>query len=206
MTESNKRDLWGAASYYRTWFAPGLMDEALTAQKIITSGWGAWHELGHMRQQQAWKWSTLGEVTVNIYTMAAERAIGGGGATRLKGAPTTNAMHFLALTNPDKDFNANTQMADGNFTRLFMFHQLWLAFGDPFYIKLHQQTRLEKPVLSADADKMRYFMLKACTISGKDLTYFFREWGFRVDASVYAEIAALRLPQPTVEPSTLKDL
>lgn len=205
VTESNKRDLWGAASYYRTWFAPGLMDEALTAQKIIKSGWGAWHELGHMRQQQAWKWSTLGEVTVNIYTMAAERAIGGGGVSRLKGTPTTNAMNFLALTNPDKDFNSNTQMLDGNFTRLFMFHQLWLAFGDLFYISLHKQTRLEKPGLSADADKMRYFMLKACTISGKDLSYFFRKWGFRVNASVYTEMAALGLPQPTIEPSTLKD-
>ncbi|SDE25340.1 M60 family metallopeptidase [Niabella drilacis] len=205
MTESNKRGLWGAASYYRTWFAPGLMDEALTAQKIIASGWGAWHELGHMRQQQAWKWSVLGEVTVNIYTMAAERAINGGGATRLKGAPTTNAMNFLALTDPNKDFNSNTQMADGNFTRLFMFHQLWLAFGDNFYIRLHQQTRSERPDLSADADKMRYFMLKACTISGRNLSRFFRKWGFRVSESVYTEIAGLGLPEPETDPSTLKD-
>ncbi|MCF3110800.1 M60 family metallopeptidase [Niabella sp. CC-SYL272] len=205
MTESNKRDLWGAASYYRTWFAPGLMDEALTASKIIASGWGAWHELGHMRQQQAWKWSTLGEVTVNIYTMAAERAINGGGATRLKGTPTTNAMNFLALADPNKDFNSNAQMADGNFTRLFMFHQLWLAFGDQFYINLHKQTRLEKPNLSADADKMRYFMLKACTISGKNLTDFFRKWGFRANESVYTEMANMGLPEPDIDPSTLKD-
>ncbi|MGJ7031086.1 M60 family metallopeptidase [Niabella hirudinis] len=205
MTESNKRNIWGVASYYRTWFAPGLMDEALNAQKIIASGWGAWHELGHMHQQQAWKWSVLGEVTVNVYTMAAERAINGGGATRLKGTTTTNAMNFLALTNSDKDFNSNIQMADGNFTRLFMFHQLWLAFGDNFYIKLHQQTRMEKPNLSVDADKMRYFMLKACTISGKNLSRFFRKWGFRVNESVYTEMAGLGLPEPETDPASLKD-
>ncbi|MBO9617412.1 MAG: M60 family metallopeptidase [Niabella sp.] len=205
MTVSNAKNIWGVASSYRTWFAPGLLNEALTAKNITDNGWGAWHELGHLHQQQAWKWSTLGEVTVNIYTLAAERAVNGAGALRLKGTPTTNAMNFLAIADTSKDFNSDAQMTDGNFTRLFMFHQLWLAFGDSFYITLHKQTRAEKPNLSTDADKMRYFMLKACTISGKNLTTFFKKWGFKPGASVYTEIANLGLPQPAVEPSTLKD-
>ncbi|MGN7783689.1 M60 family metallopeptidase [Niabella sp. 22666] len=205
MVESPARNLWGAASYYRTWFAPGLWNDCLTYPSMVNNGWGSWHELGHMRQQQPWKWSTLGEVTVNIYSLAAERAISGGGVNRLKGTTTTNALNYIANTNTDKDFNSNTYMSDGNFIRLFMFHQLWLAFGDAFYINLHKQTRVEKPVVTNDEQKMRYFMLKACTISGRNLTTFFRKWGFKVNESVYTEIAALNLPAPVTEPSTLTD-
>jgi hypothetical protein len=80
-----------------------------------------------------------------------------------------------------------------------------MAFGDDFYKQLHKQTRTERPNLSTTEQKMRYFMLKSCTISGKNLTVFFKRWGFSVNQSVYTEIAALNLPQPSVEPSSLTD-
>jgi hypothetical protein len=85
-----------------------------------------------------------------------------------------------------------------------MFHQLWLAYGDSFYQQLHKQTREENPSLNDDAAKIRYFMLKACQISGRDLTAFFKKWGLQAD-TVYAEIAALQLRPPTTNPSTLTD-
>ena len=85
-----------------------------------------------------------------------------------------------------------------------MFHQLWLAYGDNFFQQLHKLTREEKPVFKDDAARMRYFMLKACQISGHDLTAFFKKWGLQAD-SVYAEIAALHLSPPTTDPSTRLD-
>ena len=107
----------------------------------------------------------------------------------------------LASTDANKNFNARSVDV---FVRLGMFHQLWLAYGDNFFQQLHRQAREEKLPLSNDAAKMRYFMLKACTISGKDLTGFFKKWGLQADA-VYADIAALNLPVPTTDPSTLTD-
>jgi hypothetical protein len=50
---------------------------------------------------------------------------------------------------------------------------------------------------------MRYFMLKACTITGHNLTGYFKKWGLQADAAVYAEIAALNLPAPTTDPSSI---
>ena len=90
------------------------------------------------------------------------------------------------------------------FVRLGMFQQLWRAYGDNFFQQLHRKTREEKPTLDTDAKKMRYFMLKACEVSGNDLTGFFKKWGLQAD-TVYAEIAALRLSAPTTDPSTLTD-
>lgn len=86
-----------------------------------------------------------------------------------------------------------------------MFHLLWLACGDSFYRQLHKETRIELPTVSTDLEKMRYFMLKVCTISGKDLTNFFKKWGFLVNESVYTEIANLGLPQLSVDASTLSE-
>ena len=85
-----------------------------------------------------------------------------------------------------------------------MFQQLWLAYGDTFFQQLHRQAREEKPLLKDDAAKMRFFMLKACTITGHNLTGYFKKWGLQADA-VYSEIAALNLPAPSTDPSTLKD-
>ena len=110
-------------------------------------------------------------------------------------------MAYLAGSDDNKNFNADSVDV---FFRLYMFHQLWLAYGDNFYQQLHKITRVEKPELNTDAEKMKYFMLKACIISGKDLTGFFKKWGLQAD-TVYAEIAALRLSAPTTDPSTLTD-
>lgn len=202
MTESDGTG-WMAATHYRTRYVTAAASAAFTSTLGGVDGWGPWHELGHMHQQQAWKWSTLGEVTVNIYSLAVERAMGVT-PSRLKRDNRWPAVStYLANTSPTKDFNGS--ITNGEWIRLYMFHQLWLAYGDNFYKQLHKETRVELPVVSTDAEKMRYFMLKACTVSGKNLTNFFRKWGFLVNESVYTEIAALGLPQPTVEPSTLNE-
>ncbi|MNK45635.1 hypothetical protein D3C87_644030 [compost metagenome] len=86
-----------------------------------------------------------------------------------------------------------------------MFHQLWLAFGDNLYINLSRSTRENRPTVSTDAEKMRYFMLSACQITQKDLSDFFRKWGFKVDESVYTEIANLSLTAPAQDITLLRD-
>ncbi|GHE43816.1 hypothetical protein GCM10017764_28920 [Sphingobacterium griseoflavum] len=193
LTETDRPDTYMAATFYRTWYHRNTMNFVLTVDAFRNNGWGPWHELGHMHQQGAWRWSTLGEVTVNIYSLAAERKMGISPSRLTRDGVWTRVMAYLDKPETEKDFNASTTNV---FVRLAMFQQLWLAFGDNFYHRLHKETREQQVSLTTDAQKMRYFMLKACTISGKNLTTFFRKWGFKVDESVYLEIAALGLLAP----------
>ena len=202
MTENNGTG-WMFATFYRTAYVTAAASSAFTSSIGGIDGWVPWHELGHMHQQQAWKWSTLGEVTVNIYSLAVERAMGVTPSRLKRDNVWPSVATYLADTNPAKNFNGS--ISNGDWVRLYMFHQLWLAFGDNFFKNLHKVTRVELPVVSTDAEKMRYFMLKSCSVSGRNLTNFFRKWGFSVNESVYTEIAALGLPQPAVDPTTLNE-
>jgi len=202
MTETDMADTYMAATWYRTWYHTDVMNTILTVNGIRNDGWGPWHELGHMHQQGAWTWEGLGEVTVNIYSLAAERKMGIPTSRLTRDGVWNAAMDYLAVPYAEKSFNAETTDL---FVRLAMFQQLWLGFGDSFYQRLHKETREDQVSLSTTEQKMRYFMLKACTISGKNLTEFFRKWGLKVNESVYLEIAALGLPAPTEDLTTKTD-
>jgi hypothetical protein len=167
-------DGWMYATNFRTAYSSEAAKFAFTpliTGKLPNAGdaWGIWHELGHLHQQP-WTWEELGEVTVNIYSLAAERSLQVSPGRLANDNDKRNAMAYLAKPESAKNFNASSV---DEWIRLYMFHQLWLAFGDGFYQQLHRQTRDDAPELNDDAEKMRYFMLKACTISGKDLSGFF---------------------------------
>ncbi|CCH02079.1 Protein FAM115A [Fibrella aestuarina BUZ 2] len=165
-----------------------------------TNGWGLWHEVGHTYQQKAWTWSSLGETTVNVYSMAAERGFG-----LPKSRVTINNSWpkldtYFKKPIADRDYNTGD-----NELKLIPFQQLYLAFGDNLFSKLSTKTRDTRPAITSDADKMRYFMLSVSEITQKDLSDFFRKWGFKVDESVYQAIAAMKLPAPAVDITTLRD-
>jgi hypothetical protein len=202
MTETDNEAYYMVATWYRTAYFTNTLKYVLTLSGLGTDGWGPWHELGHMHQQGAWTWGGLGEVTVNVYSLAVERTFGITPSRLRRDNVWAKVDTYLALPDSGRDFNGSG--ADV-WVRLAMFHQLWLAFNNSFYHQLHKQVRLEKPSLANDQAKMRYFMLAACNISGKDLSDFFRKWGFKVPDTVYGEIAALGLPAPAVNITTLQD-
>lgn len=165
-----------------------------------TNGWGLWHEVGHTYQQNAWTWGGLTETTVNVYSLASERGFG---------LPQTRITANNSWPKLDTYFqkpivDRNFNLAD-NDVKLIMFHQLQLAFGDDLYIELSKSTRENRPNVTTDAEKMRYFMLSTCQITQKDLTDFFRKWGFKVNETVYAEITALNLSAPDQDITALRD-
>ncbi|AWO00825.1 hypothetical protein DLD77_03500 [Chitinophaga alhagiae] len=191
-----------ATSLGRVRIPTGSINWILSPSYILDSGgWGVFHEIGHHHQHWAWTWSTCIEVCVNIYSLAAKRAIHPGQQGMSTGDWNT-VMNYLAQPQASKNFNASGVSL---FTRLGMFHQLWLAYGDAFYHTLHKRVREEAPTPSGDPAEMRLFMLYACQISGENLGQFFRNWGLNVDQSVYDEIDALGYPSPAIEPSTLRE-
>lgn len=200
LTETND-EAYMYATFYRTAYETSAAEYAFTSLLGSADGWGPWHELGHTHQQAAWTWYAVDEVTVNIYTLAVQRGLGYA-PSRLTAENVWAGMDaFFAL--PDQDFNDDAQL--DVFVRLCMFEQLRLAYGDAFYAELHRQTRAEQPYFENDQDKMAYFMLKAAGIAGEDLTTFFRQWGFQGVEAAFAELQAMNLPLPQVEPSTLRE-
>ncbi|MBC9796546.1 M60 family metallopeptidase [Sinomicrobium weinanense] len=185
------------------YFTQGVIDRLLMPEKIGgMQGWGPWHEAGHVHQQAAWTWSAVTEATVNIYSLAAEREFGLSPSRVTTNGEWPRVETYLSLLDEERNFNTNAASLG---VRMAMFHQLWLAYGDEFYIQLHKETREENPNAGNDNDKMRYFMLKSCTISGYDLTDFFQKWGLPVSSDVYDEIAGLHLPAPDEDLTLLRD-
>jgi len=91
-----------------------------------------------------------------------------------------------------------------------MFQQLKLAFGESFYHELHRQARRETNRPTTTDTRMRWFMLKACNISGKNLTSFFQKWGMKLSTqsatdAVFTEITALGYPAPAQDITLLTD-
>ncbi|UTL89031.1 M60 family metallopeptidase [Pseudomonas fluorescens] len=170
------------------------------------ANWGLWHELGHHRQSPLWTWNrgSLGEVTVNIYTLAALRHWFGDDFLPPTGGPSPahwdKAMIYLAAPDEDRDFE-NLEKVE-NAIIFVMFEQLRRAFGDPFYHKLEQAVRrLDDPGTSAKRKQL--FQVEASKAANADLSDYFIRWGLRPDAQTLAAIKALGLDKPVDDPSTV---
>ena len=206
MTETDHPGYFMAATFYRTFYSSvtGGVPAILKADNF---GWGPWHELGHMHQQGSWTWSELGEVTVNIYSIAVEKAFGILPTRLTTQNEWNNTITYLARPEAERNFNGTYASV---WIRLCMFQQLKLAFGENFYHDLHRQARRETNRPTTTDTRMRWFMLKACSISGKNLTSFFQKWGMKLSTqaatdAVFTEIAALGLPVPATDLTILTD-
>ncbi|ERK09449.1 hypothetical protein L579_1232 [Pantoea sp. AS-PWVM4] len=163
-----------------------------------------------MHQQRAWSWSSITEVQVNIFSLAAEREMGIYPSQWMSLAQSwPRAIKFLNKTVAQKDFNQDAEL--GYEGRLMMFHQLWLAYGDNFYQTLHRHYRASAPDLPTDAEKINSFIINASIYSGYNLASFFTTWGLMPkDPNAYntlmAELNALKLPDTCIDPYTLTDL
>ncbi|MEV0579178.1 M60 family metallopeptidase [Streptomyces sp. NPDC050392] len=188
-------------------FPRAYLDRATTVEGLRTRGWGLYHELGHLHQQMAYKPGGLTEVTVNIYSLAAQRTLDQPSnlltvdpATGLTAFQTSRAKFGTAGLTYEKSFGA--------YEKLVPLRQLELAFGDDFWPRLHKLVREENPQSDYTENEKRYRALATYSsrVAGYDLTEFFvNTWAFPVDAVGRAELAALNLPQPPVDPSTLTD-
>jgi len=176
-----------------------------------SASWGLWHEMGHHRQALNWDWNEVDEVTVNIYSLACLYEFDGT-ITWLKGSEVWDVLADYFKT-PIEERHFNSDQTIGGNGRLAMFRQLWMAFGDEFYIKLHQLARednakTEPRIAARDLDsenQMANFMVFASQASGCNLTNFFREWGFVLPQDDFDVLAALNLPDPEIDLISLRE-
>ncbi|MFE1952718.1 M60 family metallopeptidase [Streptomyces sp. NPDC059524] len=196
-------------------FPRAYLDRLCSVTNLTTRGWGLYHELGHLNQQAAYQAGTLTEVTVNIYSLAAQRTLGRP-SNLLTVDPKTGLDWFQSarakLGTPGLSYVDDL----GPYEKLVPLRQLELAFGEDFWPRLHRLVRTEHqhdaPVEDYDhppeveARQYRALATYASRTAGRDLTDFLAgTWAMPVDARGRAEIAALRLPRPDTDPSTLTD-
>jgi hypothetical protein len=161
---------------------------------INAFGWGQMHEAGHARQQHPWTWNDLrgmGEVTVNLYSLAAQKQLFPNQQTRLeKEGDYDRAFAYLKQT--DKDY----KNIDDLFVKLVMIWQLHLAYGEDFYPNLHKLYR-ELPneqLPQTDEEKIQAFIYNTSKVAKQNLLPFFDQWGLKATPETRQKVEALNNP------------
>ncbi|MEU8527510.1 M60 family metallopeptidase [Streptomyces sp. NPDC048629] len=188
-------------------FPRAYLDRLTTVEGLRTRGWGLYHELGHLHQQMAYKPSGLTEVTVNIYSLAAQRTLGQP-SNLLTVNPATGLNPFQSAQAKFGSAGLAYERSFSAYEKLVPLRQLELAFGEDFWPRMHRLVREENPQSDWTETAKRYRALSTYSsrVAGRDLTAFFLDrWAFPIDAAGRAEIAALNLPAPAVDPSSLTD-
>ncbi|KAE8143185.1 peptidase M60-like family-domain-containing protein [Aspergillus pseudotamarii] len=163
-------------------------------QPALRQSWMVWHELGHHRQHtNTWSWGAQGEVTVNIYSLAAQRTFFNETRYDRPIKEWNNAKAYLSQSG-DKDFDTAPV-----YTKLVMFEQLRVVFGDRFFHLLHMSSRRALDQRS-DADMKHYFMTKAAQIARKNLTNYFVKWGLKPEYRTVQQMK--KQPEPSDDYTT----
>ena len=171
--------------------------------------WGIWHETGHTHQQKSWTWESIGEISVNIFSLYVQEKFGLPSrlGTVEEGETTTfeRARKYLAQANKNY-LGQNEDDYDEFFTKLVMFHQLKSVFGWDVFKKLHQHFRKQPFVENeelTDEEKASRFVHAMCLVTKNNLVPFFKKWGITIDGTTAGKIKRLNLPLPTVDPSNI---
>jgi hypothetical protein len=213
ITEITEKDLdFGlAAEPYRILVPTKAVKNILDPAHASSEAWGLWHEMGHHHPALNWDWNEVDEITVNIYSLACLYGFDGT-ITWLKGNQIWDVIaEYFKSPIEERNFNKNKTI--GGKGRLAMFRQLWMAFGDEFYIEVHQLAREDNakadPRIKARDEntdnQMANFMVLSSQASGYDLTNFFREWGFMLPQEDYDALDALNLPDPEIDLISLRE-
>ncbi|MEW1705918.1 M60 family metallopeptidase [Microbacterium sp. NPDC089190] len=163
--------------------------EALLAD---SDSWGIWHEVGHTFQTPSYTWSGLGEVTVNISSLALQQRHTG--HHRLDEWPEAEdrIARYFAQAVGDRSF---AQLTDEDpFYPLFLFDQLRQSFGEGFYPAVDQAYRVRRirglSMPSSDQDKKDLFAQVASQVAERDLGPFFTAWGVPITSAVLTTLSA----------------
>ncbi|EJQ39836.1 LPXTG-domain-containing protein cell wall anchor domain [Bacillus wiedmannii] len=171
--------------------AGNAIESALDVNKF---GWGQMHEAGHARQQYPWIWNDLRgmtEVTVNLYSLAAQKQLFPNQPTRLeKSGDYDRAFTYIKQT--DKDYKNINDL----FVKLVMLWQLNLAYGEDFYPNLHKLYRElpENQLPKTDEDKIQAFIYNTSKVAKQNLLPFFDQWGLKASQETRQKIEALNYP------------
>lgn len=154
--------------------------------------WGYFHEFGHNHQNPAWVFEGTGEVSVNLFTLAALEKIYGRPKEEI-GSDFSHANQQRAMA---KYFKAGANFKTLNkdpFLTLLPFLQLVDAFGWDALTALFKEYRAlpANQLPSGDAAILDQFVQRYSRKVGRNLAPFFSKWGFRVQATTEQALSSL---------------
>ncbi|WP_241139243.1 M60 family metallopeptidase [Bacillus mycoides] len=192
----NPNTAWGYANTLDGAVFSGVSIQS--ALNLNEFGWGEMHEAGHARQQHPWTWwedatggCGMGEVTVNLYSLAAHKQIYPNRPAPLETrGEYDKAFAYLKQTN--KDY---TKLQDA-FVKLVMLWQLNLAYGEDFYPYLHQLYRgiPNDQVPKTDEEKIQAFIYNTSIVAKQNLLPFFDQWGLKASPETRQKVEAFNNP------------
>ncbi|HNU06253.1 MAG TPA: M60 family metallopeptidase [Pyrinomonadaceae bacterium] len=197
-------------AYTSEYFIGMKRDNFTALTEDLGTEWGYWHETGHTYQQRSWMFSAIVEVQVNMFSLYVQEKFGL--PSKLNNREDSNArssfeMARAYIADPNKNYMVINKAAYGEFfTKLVMFHQLKAAYGWDAFTRLQKYFRKQPLVYNpkeTDTDKANKFVHAMCLITKNDLVPFFRKWGLNIDAATTQKIAAMKLPLPRTDPSTI---
>jgi hypothetical protein len=171
--------------------------------------WGYLHEVGHNNQQGTyWSWSTLGEVTCNLFSFKVANRLSAitpsawppkhpALATAIPGAIT-----WAASAYGTRNFDGADAAINDPFARLTPFVQIfskipanWGYPGQPdgwsFMTELYKKTRRSNRISITDQNKRDFVYETLCEFTRKDWKLFFKAWGITVSSISLNKMAAL---------------
>ncbi len=155
-------------------------------------GWGISHEIGHQINQSS---TAYAEVTNNIYALLAQTS-NDNDKSRLE---TSNIYQKIY----EKVTSHTLGRAQNVFVQLGMYWQLHLAYdenktfmdNDSIYSKINHISRTYDNSKKLSRDELT--IVYACKAANKDLSDFFKAWGFKITDNVKEEIESLELEKET---------
>ncbi|KAI9024872.1 peptidase M60-like family-domain-containing protein [Hyaloraphidium curvatum] len=150
--------------------------------------WGAYHEIGHNRQRDAWTFEGTDEVTNNVFVLHAVERINGVAAwdnPRIK-ETLPEVKRYLAAP----DF---AKWKDDPFLALAMYARLVAEFGwQPFYDAFAGFAAMPEEERPQDDDAKRDAWLVAISKAvGRNLSGYFDAWGVPTRDEAKAQLADL---------------
>ena len=197
-------------AYASEYFIGMKRDNFTALTENLDTEWGYWHETGHTYQQRSWIFGAIVEVQVNMFSLYVQEKFGLPSKLNDKEDTNTKTSFEMArayIADPNKNYMViNPNVYGEFFTKLVMFHQLKTVYGWDSFTRLQKYFRKQPLVYNpkeTDADRAAKFVQAMCMITKNDLVPFFRKWGLYIDASTTQKIAAMKLPMPRTDPSTI---
>ncbi len=197
-------------AYASEYFIGMKRDNFTALTEDLGTEWGYWHETGHTYQQRSWLFNSIVEIQVNLFSLYVQEKFGLRSKLNDKEESNTRTSFEMArayIADPNKNYMVINQDAYGEFfTKLVMFHQLKSVFGWQAFTRLHKEFRkmpLKYDPRLTDADRAHQFVYMMCFVTKTNLVPFFKKWGLKIDAPTTQRIAAMRLPLPKTDPSTI---
>lgn len=175
------------------------------------TSWGVWHETGHTHQQYSWTWNSIGEISVNLFSLHVQEKFGQPsrlGTVEGDEELTSFEKARRYIANREKNYLVSNEEADYNelFSKLVMFHQLKSVYGWDAIKRVHQYFRkLPAADREDDSDEAmaNRFIYAMCFVTKNNLVPFFKKWGLNADSATTQKVNNMRLPLPKTDPSSI---